>query len=296
MTRSRYTFIEQKIDSFPTLPSTAAQVIELTARNDTSAQDLVEVITPDQSMCVAILRIANSALYGLPKKVSSLERAIMVLGFKEVMSIAVSKAVVNSFGKLINTDKEAIDHFWDHSFTCGLAAKNIAEHLGQSSGQFFMGGLIHDIGKLAMLLAFPDEYSTKEWLEGFSTPAKLAREQQMFSITHDKVGGLLLQKWSFPESLLVALAYHHSPMTSPKFDKYALVIQLADVLAFLCCNQDLVEDDALIPAILRYLPDIDSRWKDNHLPWNEVIIDGWFAWLKIDREHGGSIMSILSTT
>ncbi len=119
----------------------------------------IQAILPDRSMCVAILKIANSALYGRSERVNSLETAIMVLGFNEVRNIVLGRSVVTAFGRC-KKNKAAIDQFWDHSFTCGLAAKTIAEHLGLSSpGQFFVGGLIHDIGKLAMLLTFPDEYS-----------------------------------------------------------------------------------------------------------------------------------------
>lgn len=296
MTESRYDKIEQRIDAFPPLPATVATIISITDNPESSVRDLIQAILPDQSMCVAILKIANSALYGRSQKVSSLETAIMVLGFNEVRNIVLGRAVVTAFGAIFKTHKAAIDQFWDHSFTCGLAAKTIAEHLSLSSpGQFFAGGLIHDIGKLAMLLTFPDEYSPAEWLTGFSSTEKLLAERRAFSISHDEVGARLLKRWHFPETLLAAIGYHHTPKIAPKYKGFPLLIQLADLLSFLCCNQDLLADRELFAAIPQYLPDFEQQWCEQHLPWDAFTLEAWFAWLKIDRSHGSAIMSILSS-
>lgn len=296
MTESRYDKIEQQIDSFPPLPATVTTVISITDNPESSVRDLIQAILPDQSMCVAILKIANSALYGRSEKVSSLETAIMVLGFNEVRNIVLGRSVVTTFGTLFKKNKIVIDQFWDHSFTCGLAAKTIAEHLSLSSpGQFFAGGLIHDIGKLAMLLTFPDEYSPAEWLTGFSSAEKLLAERQGFTISHDEVGSRLLKRWYFPEALLSAIEYHHAPQNAPKYKGFPLLIQLADLLAFLCCNQDLLADQELFATVPHYLPDFENQWCEQNLPWDSYTLEAWFAWVKIDRSYGSTIMNILSS-
>ncbi len=295
MNNSKMHTIEQKIDSFPPLPATVARVIDVTNDPDSSANDLVRTIVSDQSMCAAILKIANSSLFGTPKKVRSLERAIMVLGFNEVQSIVLGKAVMNSFDDLVKQHKNEITSFWDHSFTSGLAAKIIGEHLNQSAGQFFICGLLHDIGKLAMLLTFPGDYSPGHWMIGFSNREQLKDEKERFSLNHDLVGSHLLKKWSFPEDILIALEYHHSPNMAPKFAAYALVIQLADLLAFFCCNPAILEEQDFVSAINHYLPELETQWRELGLPWEEVAIETWFAWLKIEHENGSSIITILSS-
>lgn len=287
--------IAQKIDSFPPLPTTVAKVIEVTNNPESSANDLVRVVASDQSMCSAILKIANSSLFGRPRRVNSLETAIMVLGFNEVQSIVLGKAVVSSFSEVFKQNRAEITWFWDHSFTTGLAAKIIADHLGQSPGQYFIGGLLHDIGKLAMMLTFANEYSAAKWMTGFSTEEQLAEERQVFSLSHDMVGSRLLEKWLFPEDILMGLEYHHAPAKAPRYSAYASVMQLSDILSYLCCNEDIMEGQELLPAICGYLPDIETQWTGHKLPWGTVLLESWFAWLKIDREHGSSIITILAS-
>lgn len=290
-----YDRIEKKIHTFPSLPATITEIMRVIDNPESSAKDLTQAILPDQSMCVAILKIANSVLYGRPKKVGSLETAIMVLGFDEIQNIVLSKSVVSSFRDVFKNNNAIIADFWDHSFTCGLAAKVIADQLNLSSpGQFFIGGLIHDIGKLAMFLTFPKEYSPEKWLSGFSNAEKLAAEKKYFSITHDEVGSRLLKKWDFPEHLLSALEFHHTPENASKFSGFPTLLQLADALAFLCCNTEEINGEDIQVAVTRLVPDLEKNWLKQKLPWGEIRLETWFNWVQIDREHGSSILSILS--
>ena len=296
MTSAKYQEIARRIHSFPSLPATVVQVLSITDNPESTVQELIQAILPDQSMCVAILKIANSALYGRSEKVSSLEKAIIVLGFNEVQNIVLGRSVVTALNSLCRKNKAAIEQFWDHSFTCGLAAKTVAEHLGLSSpGQFFVGGLIHDIGKLAMLLTFPDEYLPANLLTGFSSEEKLQSERQGFSINHGEVGSLLLKRWNFPANLLSAIEFHHAPATAPLHKGFPLLIQLADIMAFFCCNQDFLAGHDLFNVIPIYLPNFEKHWCAQNLPWDSFTLEAWFAWLKIDHSHGSAIMNILSS-
>lgn len=293
MTDSKIQLIDKKIDSFPPLPATVARVIKVTNDPESSANDLLRAVAPDQSICTAILKIANSSLFGRPREVGSLESAIMMLGFNEVRSIVLGNAVVSSFKGMTKQHKQAVTSFWDHAFTTGLAAKIISEQLNRAAGQYFIAGLLHDIGKLAMLLTFDAEYSPVTWMTAFSSEEQLKDEKHAFAISHDHVGSHLLRKWNFPEDIIVALKAHHRPFEAEEFGSFAQIIQLADALSYLCCNSN-VEGDDLIKAITTFLPGIEERWVELQLPWQEVLIESWYAWLKIDREHGSSIMTILS--
>ena len=292
MAESNYALIERQIESFPSLPSTVAEVINVAGDPESSANDLAQAILPDQSMCVSILKLANSALYGRPQKIGSLEKAIMVLGFNEVKDLVLSKGVISSFHNILRQNKKEVNAFWDHAFTCGLAARIIAEHMELVSGQFFMGGLIHDIGKLAILMTFPEEYEASRWMVGFSDQDKLIAEERAFGVSHQTVGRRILEKWNFPPALLMDLEYHHDPSSAPEHQTYPLTIQLADLLAHLAANEDLLEERDLIEVIHSYLPDLEAQWRSHNLPWVEMAIESWYAWVKIDRAHGSSIMQI----
>lgn len=289
----RENLVLQKIESFPVLPGTVIRVLEVTSDPESSAQDLMKAVLPDQAMCVSILKIANSALFGQPQKVSSIERAIVVLGFSEIQSIVLGKAVIGSFAKLTKSYQHIMDDFWQHSFTCGLAAKIMAEHMALPSGDLFVAGLIHDIGKLALFLTFPDDYDPKIWMSGHSSAEKLIDEKQQFSVDHCTVGRKLLDHWSFPANLLVFVGYHHEPFASRELRGYPLLIQLADVLAHFCEHPELLVEVSLDDLIEYYLPDIKAQWRGSGLVWDKVVVESWFNWLKIDKEHGGSILSML---
>jgi putative nucleotidyltransferase with HDIG domain len=286
--------IDQIIESLPPLPLTVANVIKVTANPDSSAEDLMKAVLPDQTMCAAILKIANSVLYGQSQKIGSLQSAIVLLGINEVQSIVMGKAAISTFRSLLKQNKEEMALFWDHSFVCGLAAKIIAENLGLVTGQFFMGGLLHDIGKLVMFLALPDQYFPRDWMVQFTNDNRLEEEKTKFSVSHDVVGARLLRKWLFPQNLILALEHHHHPEDSPSLHGYPLVVRLADVLAYLCCNEDLVGDRNPADVVVEYLPDIIEVWESRDLKWDPVMIESWLAWLKIDREYGSSIINVLS--
>lgn len=286
--------IDHIIDSLPPLPLTVSNVIKVSTNPESSAADLVKVILPDQTMCAAILKIANSVLYGQSKKIGSLQTAIVVLGFKEVQSIVMGKAAISTFRQSLKEHKAEINRFWEHAFGCGLAAKIIAENLGFSTGEFFMAGLLHDIGKLVLFLALPDLYQPGEWMSSFSSKEHLALEKQRFTVSHDAVGGRLFRKWLFPEHLIIALENHHCPELASVSSEFPLILQLADLMSYLSSNPQLVEGRDFLSVIEEYLPGIASRWEKGKLLWNPSVIDSWFAWLKIDLVHGSSIIDILT--
>jgi HD-like signal output (HDOD) protein len=295
MNDSKPVSIEKQIESMPPLPITVSRVMEVTNNPESSANDLLKAILPDQTMCVAILKLANSVLYGRPKQVSSLETAVTVLGFNEIRNIVLAKAAATAFKSIPKAHAKEINAFWDHAFTCGLAARIIGEHINQPSGRFFIAGLLHDIGKLAMLLAFNEKYDTSKWLTGFSTTAKLQEEQQSFAITHDIVGGRLLRHWQFPDNLIAALHYHHTPNSSPHLQGYPLVIQLADFLSYMYIQAETPDEQTLKTALHDHLPDFEVQWRKQNLPWEEITLESWFAWLKVDGGHGSGILDILAS-
>lgn len=283
------------IDSLPALPATVNNVLEVTSNPESSAQDLMNAVLPDQSMCLAILKIANSALFGQQKQVKSIERAVMVLGFNEVQSIILSKAVVGAFSEYSQDYEKEIDSLWEHSFATGLAAKIIAEHYNLPSGDLFVAGLIHDVGKLIMFLTYIEKYDPSQWMADASSQEKMNQERDVFSQDHTMIGLKLLNHWSFPSMLLNAVRYHHDPEEIGKGMGYPLVIQLADYLAHLCDNLHLLEEESLNDIVLSGLPGIQDRWEKCGLAWDEEVLESWFAWLKIDKANGGAVMSILSS-
>ncbi len=221
-----------KIQSMPTLPTIALRVIEATSNPDSSANDLMKIISPDVSITTKILKIANSPFYGLTREVSSLQHAVTVLGFSEIRNLVISTVAFESFKNFKHDGKFEIGKFWKHSFCCGLAAKIIATDLKNKSNELFVAGLVHDIGKLAMYLTFPVEFMTQVEI---MSPLKIKytafeAEKGVFGMTHDEVGMKLLQKWMFPKDLITAVGFHHRPREADKKSPYPAIIHVADIL------------------------------------------------------------------
>ncbi len=296
MTHAHFTALLKQIDSFPALPMTVNKVMTVTGNPESSAQDLMKAILPDQSMCAAILKIANSAFFGLPGEVSTIEKAVIVLGFAEIRNIVIGKAVFSSFQSLTKNNKTNIRLFWEHSFTCGLAAKILAEHLGYSPSEFFIAGLIHDIGKLAMLMTFPHDYSPLLELSEPNQSRSVIKENEMFSIGHDDIGKRLLRRWLFPESLIMAVGYHHSPLLAPTSRISPLIVQMADILSLIYCNPEKLNADDVIAIFKDFLPDNLQIWRDNNLPWEVEKTGIWYTELTQSRQKDGAVLDILSAS
>jgi putative nucleotidyltransferase with HDIG domain len=295
MKSTRSDLLKQYLDSFPVLPETVMRLMTVVGDPESSRQDVVEAILPDPSLCLSVLKIANSALFGRPKKVDTMRMAVTILGFNEVQRIALTKALLNSFSKIPRQHKPAVDRFWTHSFVAGMAARTIALDLKVAPDLAFMGGLIHDIGKLIMLETFAVDYSPEEWMTKISDEEVLSDELNMFSFTHDIVGGQLLRKWLFPDSLISAVASHHRPSEATEEKAFAHIIQLADVLSFYCCNRELPEAEDILPAIENSLPDIKDQWADTGLSYDDREIVKWFSWLLKNHNLGDSLLDAFSS-
>ena len=243
-----------RLQSIPTLPTVALRVMEITANPKSSANDLMDIISPDVSLTTKILKIANSPFYGLTREISSLQHAVTVLGFKEIRNLVISTVAFDSFKNLGKNNKFDINKFWRHSFYCALAAKTIAVDMKIESSELFVAGLVHDIGKLAMYITFPGEFMMQAEI---MNPLKIKytafeAEKDVFGMTHDEVGMKLLKKWMFPESLLTAVGYHHHPQEADKKSNFPMIVHVADILTHVYEMQDEAEEGEPFEANLFY--------------------------------------------
>jgi len=223
--------LSAKIKSFPSLPSVVNHVLKIKADPKSTVEDLINAINPDLALQTAILKIANSAFFGQMRKVSSLKQALMVIGFSEIQNIVLSKAVFNSFKKLQSKSAFRISEFWEHSFLCGLSSKIISNDLSEDSNEFFVAGLIHDIGKLVLLMAMPQDF---EMIVRESDPFPMntiTAEKKIIGITHDQIGMYLLTRWMFPENLIQAVGFHHQPEKAAEGNRlFPVIVHIANSL------------------------------------------------------------------
>ncbi len=296
MTNANLDAIYAQIDSLPALPATASAVLEVTADPESSAHDLMNAILPDQSMCTTILKIANSAFFGLPREVNTIEKAVMVLGFDEVKNIVLGKAVFNSFKELDGNNQESIEKFWQHSFSSGLAAKIIAERIDISASEMFIAGLIHDIGKLAMLLTFPNIYSHLLKTAETSWRMNFEKENELFFISHDDVARRILNRWLFPERLVNSIGYHHRPKQAEAYQLPASCLELADIIAHIYHNPDGPSAGDRKKHILDIHFEAFDIWQHHQLPCSSEEVQTWFELLSQSHEKDNAILSIFASS
>ena len=295
MTDHSLACINAKIESFPALPAIVTKVLAVTADPESSANDLMQVILPDQAMCAAILKVANSAFFGIPREVSTIERAVVVLGQEEIKNIVIGKAIFASFPKMTRETRQKVGLFWEHPFTCGLAAKLIGEDLHISPSELFIAGLIHDIGKLAMFLSFPERYPILQELSNHPLFDDIAKERKIFTVSHDQVGLQLAMKWLLPEQLMAAIGYHHTPRNATLFRQYPLIIQVADIVSLMYCSPEFFKAQDVSKIFSDFLPETGILWQDTGLEWQEENLGRWFEGLKRSRLSYQAILSIFAS-
>jgi len=229
-TREHILDILSRATDILTLPHVVNEVLDITTGKNSSAADLTAIIETDPALTTRILFIANSSYYGFVKKISTISHAVVVLGFQEIQNIALSMSVVQLFDR---RGSEFIEKLWRHSYAVGVGARMMASYFNlKLDGKYFVGGLLHDIGKIFLSQYLPEKYRdmlvTMEKDDSKMTYHVL--EEEYFGISHAQVGGKLLDSWMFPQEISDAVHFHHEPSLSGSDPSFAACVHLADLL------------------------------------------------------------------
>ena len=224
-----------KIEGLPPLPAAVTKLCRLSASLDTDVREIAGVISEDQALTARLLRLANSAFYGLSQQVKTVSHAVVILGYHEVRNLAMGVSLIGS--NLGKSDSSPLDvqDFWRHSLVVACGARLLGERLGlPQPDEVFVAGLLHDIGKLIFMEYFPEPYGdvVRKARAGENMLFKL--EKESLGMSHAMVGRKLCRHWKLPNSLADAVAFHHrSPETSSTSEegRAAEVVRIADALA-----------------------------------------------------------------
>ncbi|MBN1602485.1 MAG: HDOD domain-containing protein [Chitinispirillaceae bacterium] len=229
----RYHRVIEQIDNLPALPSIVTRLIRVVNSPDTSAEDAASLIERDPALTTKMLRLANSAFYGIPRSISSVSSAVVILGFNTIRSLVLSASVMKMFsGNNEHTlDKE---RFWKHSIVCALAAKIIVRHFinvrMMDPESAFCAGILHDIGKLIFNEFAGEDYKTAcEYAMNNNIPL-LEAERIVLGIDHAQIGRILADKWALPLDLEYSIVFHHSPGEADKLTDLVTTVHFADIV------------------------------------------------------------------
>ena len=260
----------QNVIHLPALPTIAMEIIGIIENPKTDVQTLSNLISKDQVLASKVLKIANSPFYGYSKTISTLDFAIVILGFDTLKDAVLSVALVSHLSK--NTSKDFnVNSFWNHSIATSIIARELAKHFKlKTHAESFVAGLIHDLGILILNQYFKNEFEEVVNIVKFEDVPITVAEQKIFGVTHDEVGSWLAQKWNFPKILIEAMRFHHNP-TLAVIDKYlSTVVHFAEVLAqrVVSCEFSLEHNITFYPHAIDIVKEKDEEFlnvfmKDN---------------------------------
>jgi len=210
----RMNVIQAYISRMPSLSTTAMKVSEICNNPRTSPSDLNRVVSLDPVLTGRVLKLVNSAYYGLPGQVASLTRAMIMLGLNTVVNLAISTAVVEKVSLKNSSGALSVDDFWTHSLCVGVVAKFLSGLKGipiAGQEEFFVGGLLHDLGKVVLNECFSEEYRQAFEVVKAGQELLTEAESEVFGVDHSGVGLMIAEKWQLGASLRDTLACHHNP-------------------------------------------------------------------------------------
>jgi len=224
----------QEISHIATLPEVTMKIIQLVEDPDSTANDLNKIISNDPALGARILKVVNSAFYGLPGQIGSINRAIVLLGLNAVKNIAIAASLAKLFrgGKIAN-NFDARD-LWSHAIACATGTKLLAQHAGLGlPDEAFLAGLIHNIGIMVEIQARrPKFVEVMEKLEADPNLTLRQAEMQVLGANHEHFGTALCKLWKFPQSFQYVTGFHHNPMElNDKNRTLTGLVHIADILA-----------------------------------------------------------------
>jgi putative nucleotidyltransferase with HDIG domain len=225
--------IEKAIDAMPSLPITVSKIVELANNPHSTPSDLNKVITLDPVLTAKVLKLVNSAYYGLSNSVTSIVKAIVLLGLNTIKNLAVSTAVLGTVKKKVAANALNMDEFWRHCLAVGVTSRSIAAKIGVDPKQreeFFIAGMLHDIGKIIMNDHIPEYYM--EVFEAAANNNVPLWKEEVTSLEYDhaRTGKLIAEKWQLSPSLTETISTHHAPTESSQENRVLVTaVAAADI-------------------------------------------------------------------
>lgn len=218
------------VGDLPPLPHVAAQALGMIEDPDTTAGKLTELLGGDTALAARVLKIANSAMFSRQREITTINQAIMTIGFKTLKGIIVAatlRQLNRKFGKIEQM-------LWENSACTAVAARTISAKLRKPyAEEAFLLGLLHDLGKLVLMRQVSEEYEKIVKLTSQGTPFYVA-EQEEFGFAHQLIGALVAKKWNFSIETCQVILHHHDPIPDGPLNTEAektLIIQTADAIA-----------------------------------------------------------------
>lgn len=225
--------IMAKVETLPSIPGSAVKLLNLLENTESSVQEIEDLLRLDPGMTANVLKLTNSAYVGLPSKVGSVKRAIMLLGMKKIKQLVMASCVnVVMDGAIPGYDLPP-GELWRHSIAVSVAAERLCREMQlESREDIFTAALVHDVGKLVLGQFIQDEMAAIEAAAGTNVSFEVA-EKEVLGIDHAEIGARILSQWSLPENLVHAVRWHHDPDGAETSTQMTDIVHVANVLCLM---------------------------------------------------------------
>lgn len=233
MTSKQLNRIISDVKAFPSMSGVALKVLKIIEDPKCSASDIEALLRYDPSITANILKITNSAYFGIPTKIASIRQAVVLLGWKKLGKLVMTTCVNAVMDKPVPGYDLSPGELWQHSIAVSVAADILSKELGiEEDDEVFTAALLHDLGKLVLGAYVKSDFAAIERAINEGTPFQTA-EREVLGTDHAEVGGLLLETWAFPESLVQSTRWHHDPDSAEEKNTIIDLIHIADVLCLM---------------------------------------------------------------
>ncbi|HTQ10081.1 MAG TPA: HDOD domain-containing protein [Fimbriimonadaceae bacterium] len=224
--------IEKSLRDLPALPDIVARILKETENQDVSAHNIEKLLSSDQALASKVLRVVNSAYYGLSGQITSLSQAIMILGMPQVRNLVLSVSAISTMKPKTPRQHETLKLFWLHAFGTAAATQIIAQQKRMKVNDMealFLGGLLHDIGRLFLYSMFTQTYDqVTKYAEDRQITVTEA-EMKLLGLNHSQIGSMMATTWKLPQTLIETIARHEGPF-SPGDDPTLFAVHAGDNL------------------------------------------------------------------
>jgi putative nucleotidyltransferase with HDIG domain len=240
--------IIQKVSIFPNMPQAGMKLRALLTEKDVSADEIEKILRHDPGLAANVLRLANSAFFGLSTKVSTLKHAVVLLGIKRFAQIAVGACMNKTMDKAVEGYGLSPGELWLHSIAVSTTAEALAKNRKLAeSGDFFTPALLHDLGKLVLAEFVKAELSKIKELVAKGVPF-VSAEREILGTDHAEIGALILSRWRFPADLVNAVRWHHYPDGLKNSNPQTDIVYLANLLCQSNSDDNSAEKQPGVPS------------------------------------------------
>jgi putative nucleotidyltransferase with HDIG domain len=225
--------LKKRVRELPPLPDVALRLLQMSRDPDVAPRDIVEVIKLDASITVQVLHLCNSPFYGLPRKVYSLQEAMVYIGTDALVNLVLAGCLSATYERENEGYGLMKRDMWRHGLACGICTQLVARKLNDNSliGPAFTAGLLHDIGKIILNTYVGDEFKKIVEIVEAEHVSFLEAEQGVLGFTHAHCGAEVAEFWNLPEELVAAIRYHHAPSDADQYQRIVAMTHIGNILA-----------------------------------------------------------------